>query len=157
VDSGRDRVWLPAGFVKAVEDQWVPLDPVLREALEQLPRHGPGLFRFVAKDGHEVGDIVVSHRVTELARQAGVRLTMKGQRKGFGCRYAGKVPAQVLQRLMRHADIKTTMGFYANVDEAVEAAVLGDQRNSSRNNAGESRAGLNAGGDASPCPEGGSR
>jgi integrase len=27
VDLTRERVWLPAGFVKAVEDQWVPLDP----------------------------------------------------------------------------------------------------------------------------------
>ena len=32
---------------------------------------------------------------------------------------------------MRHADIKTTMAYYANVDDAVEAAVA--QRNSSRN------------------------
>jgi hypothetical protein len=46
---------------------------------------------------------------------------------------AGKVPAQVLRRLMRHADIKTTMGYYANVDDAVMEAVLGPQRNSSRN------------------------
>jgi hypothetical protein len=34
---------------------------------------------------------------------------------------------------MRNADIKTMMDFYANVDEAVEAAVLGPQRNTSRN------------------------
>jgi hypothetical protein len=48
---------------------------------------------------------------------------MHSQRKGFGCRYAGKVPAQVLQKLMRHRNIRTTMDFYANVDDAVEAAV----------------------------------
>ena len=58
---------------------------------------------------------------------------MKTLRRGFGCRYAGKVPAQVLQKLMRHANIKTTMDYYANVDEAAEAAILGEQRNSSRN------------------------
>jgi integrase len=52
---------------------------------------------------------------------------MHSLRKGFGCRYAGKVPAQVLQRLMRHADIKTTLEYYANVDEAVEAAVFGSR------------------------------
>jgi hypothetical protein len=52
---------------------------------------------------------------------------------GFGCRYAGKVPAQVLQKLMRHSNISITMDSYANVDDAVEEAVLGPQRNSSRN------------------------
>jgi hypothetical protein len=46
-------------------------------------------------------------------------------RKGFGCRYAGKVPAQVLQKLMRHRNIKTTMDYYCNVDQAVMEAVLG--------------------------------
>ena len=54
-------------------------------------------------------------------------------RKGFGCRYAGKVPAQVLQKLMRHSNIQTTMSFYAIVDEAVEEAVLGPRRNRLRN------------------------
>jgi hypothetical protein len=34
---------------------------------------------------------------------------------------------------MRHKNIKTTMDYYANVDAAVEAAVFGKQRNSSRN------------------------
>ena len=58
---------------------------------------------------------------------------MKTLRRGFGCRYAGKVPAQVLQKLMRHANIKTTMDYYANVDEAAEEAILGPKRNSLRN------------------------
>jgi hypothetical protein len=58
---------------------------------------------------------------------------MRSLRRGFGCRYAGKVPAQVLQKLMRHGNIKTTMDYYANVDDAVMEAVLGPQRNSQRN------------------------
>jgi hypothetical protein len=58
---------------------------------------------------------------------------MKSLRRGFGCRYAGRVSAQVLQKLMRHSDIKITMDYYANVDDAVEAAVLGPHCNTSRN------------------------
>jgi hypothetical protein len=124
----------PAGFVKAEEDQWVPLDPDLAEVLDSLPRHGRKVFRLQEdRSGKLVGDVAVSNRVTELARQAGVRLSMKSLRRGFGCRYAAKVPAQVLQRLMRHASIKTTMDYYANVDDAVMEAVLGGRRNSSRN------------------------
>ena len=46
---------------------------------------------------------------------------------------AAGVPVGVQQRLMRHADIKTTMSYYANIDDAVEEAILGPQRNASRN------------------------
>jgi integrase len=81
----------------------------------------------------------VSHWVTLLARQAGVKLTMHSLRRGYGCRYAGKVPAQVLQGLLRHASIKTTMNYYANVEDAVMEAVLGPKKpdlcNDSRNKA----------------------
>jgi hypothetical protein len=39
---------------------------------------------------------------------------------------------------MRHASISTTMGYYANVDDAVEEAVLGPRCNRSRNSAAPS-------------------
>jgi integrase len=84
----------------------------------------------ITLNAEAVDAVAVSQRVRDLARKAGVRLTMKALRRGFGCRYAGKVAAHVLQRLMQHANIKTTMDYYANIDDAVEAAVLGDQRNS---------------------------
>jgi hypothetical protein len=38
---------------------------------------------------------------------------------------------------MRHANIRTTMDYYANVDEAAMEAVLGPNRNSSRNSGQE--------------------
>jgi integrase len=134
VDLDRDRIVFPAGFVKAAEDQWVPLDPELREALEALPRRGKKVFRFVeARNGKPIGDIAVSHRVVEVARLASVRLTFKSLRRGFGCYWASRVPAQVLQKLMRHANITLTMTYYANVDDAAMEAVLGRKRNSSRN------------------------
>jgi integrase len=149
LDLERDRIILPAGFVKAVEDQWVPLDPDLRAALEALPRHGPRVFRFVSRvTGEELTSSGVSLMITKLAKAAGVRLSMKALRKGFGCRYAGKVPAQVLQKLMRHASIRTTTDYYSNVDEAAEEAVLGARRNRTRNTgpqpAGEAAADANA-------------
>jgi integrase len=131
LDPARGRIWLPAGFVKAVEDQWVPLESELYEAIAMLPRTGPKVFRFVGvRSGKPVTDKAMSHRISRLARQAGVRLTMQSLRKGFGCRYAGKVPAQVLQKLMRHSNIRVTMDYYANVDDAVMQAVLGDERTS---------------------------
>ena len=115
----------PRGGGDAVrgKPQWLPLDATLREALLALPRHGRRVFRFTDRGGRSVNDLAVSHRVVKLAKLAGVTLTMRTLRKGFGCYYAARVPAQVLQKLMRHADIKTTMAYYANVDDAVEAAV----------------------------------
>ena len=93
LDLARDRIVLPAEFVKAVEDQWVPLDPELREVLEALPRHGAKVFRFVASKGGEPTDrrrACPSASATWRTRP-GVKLTMKTLRRGFGCRYAGKV------------------------------------------------------------------
>jgi integrase len=147
VDFGRNRIWLPAEFAKADEDQWVPLDPVLRAALEALPRHGRKVFKFTSRrTGEQLKRSGMSRRIVDLAKRAGVRLTMHSLRRGFGCRYAGKVPAQVLQRLMRHANIKTTMDYYANVDEAVEAAVLGsNQGHNSFHNSHGTAAGSPAG------------
>jgi integrase len=79
----------------------------------------------------------VSLMITKLAKAAGVKLSMKQLRKGFGTRHAGRVPAQVLQRLMRHANISTTTDFYANVDAAAEEAIPGPLRNSSGNTEGK--------------------
>jgi integrase len=131
VDLARNRIVLPAEIAKSSEDQWAPLDPALREELEALSMRGKKVFAFLNRSGRPLTVNSLSKRVITLARRAGVKLTMHTLRKGFGCHYAAKVPAQVLQRLMRHADIKTAMGYSANVDDAVEAAVL--ERNSSRN------------------------
>lgn len=132
IDKASDRIVFPAEVVKAAEDQWVPLDPKLWAALDALPRTGKTVFRFDAIDGRgdrQVTDITISARVRKMATAAGLNLTPKSLRRGFGCRYAAKVPAQVLQRLMRHASIRTTMDYYANVDEAAMRAVLGEKCN----------------------------
>jgi integrase len=133
LDAPHHRIVLPAEFVKADRDQWVPLDPALREALDTLPRQGKKVFRFRDRHGRPLTDIGVCYRIRALAKQAGVRLSMKTLRAGFGCRYAGRVPAQVLQKLMRHSNLAITMTYYANVDAAVMEAVLGDRRNTLRN------------------------
>jgi integrase len=136
IDAVRGRIWLPAEFVKGNADQWVPLDPVLREALESVPGHGRKVFRFTKPDGSPLKRSGIIARVARLCHKAGVRLSMKALRKAFGSWYAPRVPAQVLQKLMRHSDIAITMGYYANVDDAVEAAVQG-RRNSLCNTAPE--------------------
>jgi integrase len=167
LDLARDRIILPAELVKGVRDQWLPLDPVLKTALLALPRHGRRVFRFTDNRGRPVTVSTVSWRVRQLAKQAGAPLTFRALRRGFGCRYAGKVPAQVLQKLMRHSRVQTSMDYYANVDQAVEEAVLGKKegrpgqdtapdaplRNGSRNSQPVAGAAPETGGAATPLPE----
>jgi integrase len=131
VDFARDRIILPAELVKGDEDQAVPLDALLRAALECLPRQGRRVFRFVALGGGELPAAGLGKRVIALARRAGVRLSMRILRRGFACAYASDVPAQVLQTLMRHKHISTTMAYYANTEAAAVEAVR--RRNSQRN------------------------
>lgn len=124
LDLDRDRIVFPAGFVKAVEDQWVPLDRDLRAALLALPRQGRSVFRFVDAKERPVKLKAVGKRVVELGKLAGVKLTMKSLRRGFGCYWAARVSAQVLQKLMRHHNIALTLTYYANVDNAATQAIL---------------------------------
>jgi integrase len=147
LDLAGDRIVLPAELVKGVRDQWVPLDARLREVLLALPRHGRRVFR-VGPTAH-----AACQRIRRLAERVGVPLTFRALRRGFACRYAGKVPAQVLQRLMRHSRIQTTMTYYANVDEAAREAVRVEGRNSSRNSGPEVTDAPGLGGAATPLPE----
>ena len=66
-----------------------------------------------------------THRFRLIAKRAGCRGSGKdGQcvlhdlRRNFGSRWAAKVPAQVLQRLMRHSSIQVTLDFYADTEKA---------------------------------------
>jgi integrase len=157
LDPAAGKIVLPAELVKAGRDQWVPLDPQLWEVLRQLPRQGRKVFHFVGKDGEPVSLSAISDRVTALAKRAGVKLSYHTLRKGFGCRYAGRVPAQVLQKLMRHRSIRTTMAYYVNVDEAVMEAVRGPSRGAPRVTGQGAGAGPETAGGASPCQDEGSR
>jgi integrase len=153
LDFRRNRIMLPAEFAKSVEDQWVPLDPALRQALEALPCKGAKVFRFVDRRGRPLSANGISERIIRLAKKAGVKLSMHTLRKGFGCHYAARVSAHVLQKLMRHANIATTMGYYANIDAAVAKAVLGPQRNSLRNSPPPAEEPRSEASDVTPCQD----
>jgi integrase len=124
VDFEGNRIVLPAVFAKSDVDQWVPLHPVLRQALAELPRTGPAVFPFRSRRGK--GPLTrngITNRVLDMARRAGVKLSMHKLRKGFGCRVAkqlGKGNAPVLHTLMRHSSMQVTMDYYASVDDGLQ-------------------------------------
>jgi len=129
LDLDNNRIILPAVFAKSDEDQWVPLHPVLREALESLPRVGALVFPFRStKGGGPLSRNGITNRVIFMAQKAGIKLSMHRLRKGFGCRVAkqlGKGNAPILHRLMRHSSMQVTMDYYASVDDALQDSIKG--------------------------------
>jgi integrase len=129
VDLEGQRIVLPAVFAKSGQDQWVPLHPVLRQALVALPRrdNSDAVFDLRTKVTNvRLTRSGISTGVLQLAKKAGVRLSMHRLRKGFGCRVAlsvGKSGAAVLHELMRHSSMQTTMDYYVNVDGAKTEAM----------------------------------
>lgn len=126
IDFRNNRIVLPAVFAKADVDQSVPLHPVLRDALQDLPRSAAEVFPFRGPRGRRMSRTSVTHFVRRLAKAAGVKLTMHQLRKGFGCRLAkqlGKGGAAMLHELMRHSSMQVTMDYYANVDDALQDAI----------------------------------
>jgi integrase len=88
--------------------------------------------RLITRDEVTADPFEITKQFRRIARNAGVKggatdgfATLHDLRRSFGSRWAAKVPAQVLQRLMRHADIKTTLDFYADVEQAALGAIWG--------------------------------
>jgi integrase len=117
VDFGANRIRIPAAFNKAGDDQWLPLHPQLRKVLVQLRRPRGRIFTLASTPQE------VSRQFTSLAKNAGFKITLHDLRRSFGSRYAPHVSAPVLQRLMRHASIETTLKFYTDIDDALDEAI----------------------------------
>jgi integrase len=142
VDFAANKIVLPAATVKGDRDQWVPLAPELRAAIEALPRATAKVFNMRDRYGTPLSDRVVGNRIRRLARRAGVRLDMRSLRRGFISNHARRQPAQILLKLARHSNMRTTMQYYVAIDDAVMEAVLGDQaaiRSAGRSAAAETR------------------
>jgi integrase len=82
-----------------------------------------------------LGIYAVSTTITRIGRQAGVKVaeSPKGKvkhasahdlRRAFGTRWADRVMPAILQQLMRHADISTTMTYYVGKNAESAAEIL---------------------------------
>lgn len=117
IDFAANRVRIPAAYNKSDADQWIPLHPDLGSLLKARRQTAGPLFVLGSSPPN------VSHKFTRVAKAAGLRITLHDLRRSFGSRYASAVPAPVLKRLMRHADIKTTLTFYTDVDDVLDEAI----------------------------------
>lgn len=155
VDASGKRLKLriPAELEKGNEDRVLPLAPEFEEfllATKKADRTGR-VFKPAAKRkgappplAHRVGEIA-----SEIGKAAGVIVSrtaaktkyasLHDLRRSFGTRWATRVMPPVLQILMRHDSIDTSMKYYVdqNADEAAETLWKAVAGNTSGNRAAE--------------------
>ena len=117
IDWEANRIQFPAKASKGKRFSWLPLAPGLRAFLADRDRTGRVLAEAPTSGSAFATSFVVA------AERCGYNLRLHDLRRSFATHYAPKVPAQVLQRLMRHANITVTLKYYANLDPSLEAAI----------------------------------
>lgn len=128
----RFRIW--AEGQKSKKDELLPMTPDFALFLLEAPdeeRRGR-VFQPLGHKGRPVKPDAVSRMVSKIGKAAGVitdasenrSATAHDLRRSFGTRWSKRVKPAVLQGLMRHADIKTTMEFYVDQDADDVAADL---------------------------------
>jgi integrase len=114
---------------KARRDEILPMTPDFAEWLLQTPeaeRVGRVFKVNGLKTGKPISPKRVCRLVSKIGKKAGVVVnkadgkyaSAHDLRRSFGTRWAKRVMPAVLKRLMRHASIETTMGYYVALDSA---------------------------------------
>ena len=144
LDGDHPMFLVPAEAEKAHEDRVLPMSPEFAEFLREVPvgeRTGyvfnplPRRLRYGKRPtSHHVGTVI-----SRFGESAGVvvdeRLGADGEtivkhatahdlRRSFGERWAHRVMPPVLQQLMRHESIQTTMRYYVGRNAQATSAVL---------------------------------
>ena len=150
--SGRRPMFrIPAAAEKGNRDRVLPVAPEFCEFLEATPtaeQDGPVFpldYRRKGR-GQAMGMQWVSAVISKIGKRAGVVVnTDTGKtasahdlRRAFGQRWSSRIMPAVLQQLMRHEDINTTLKFYVGSDAEAVADVLWAAVNNSVNNAQQS-------------------
>lgn len=127
IDRRRPMVWFPAGRDKSRRESSTPLTPDAIELLRTEQNRDGYVFRFLGHKGRRLTrEDTISKRFASFGKAAGVvtgfdhndqprYATAHDMRRSFGCRWAPRVSAAVLQKMMRHASIQTTMTYYADI------------------------------------------
>lgn len=111
---------------KSKKDEYLPMTPDFAQLLLETPEDArTGLvFRPLGQRGGVPTSNSVGRVVSAIGRKANVIVdaalnkfaTAHDLRRSFGTRWSKQVKTAVLQQLMRHADIKTTMDYYVDQD-----------------------------------------
>lgn len=112
---------------KSGKDQLLPMTPDAAEFFLATPpdqRHGRVFKLYSATANVPLAEHSVGEVVTRFGKRArvvvdpttGKTASLHDLRRSFGSRWAKRVKTPVLQRLMRHEDIQTTMRYYVDLD-----------------------------------------
>ena len=137
---------IPAELEKGNKDRMMPLAPEFAEMLLSVPqdeRQGP-IFKLGIRDPDSSPKrIRLSHLVSAIGEKAGVKVNTDGKtgkvkyasahdlRRSFGERWSQRVMPQLLQEMMRHESIETTLKFYVGRNANTAAATMWDAFNKS--------------------------
>jgi integrase len=136
--AAKPRLCIAAGQDKSGEARLLPLATEFRELLLAVPkgqREGR-VFPLVGINGESISDLrQVSKVISEIGKAARVTVdkasgkcaSAHDLRRAFGVRWSVRVMPAVLQSMMRHADISTTMKYYVGQgasahEDAIDAA-----------------------------------
>ena len=130
LNGRRPMMRIPAECEKGHRDRLLPITPDFAAFLLKTPeaaRRGP-VFRPVMPSGNQAADDQAGRMVALMGELALVVVHTEARtgkvkfcsahdlRRSFGNRWAKKVMPAVLQKLMRHESIETTMGYYVDLD-----------------------------------------
>lgn len=143
IDFTHDRPMfrIAGDFEKGNRDRFLALSPEFAEFLEKIPAENRMGRVFVLPRDRQRGERMshwrVSEIISEIGKKSGVIVESKGPkyasahdlRRSFGQRWASRVLPQVLQNLMRHENIETTMKFYVQADAQAAAEIIWEAHN----------------------------
>ena len=128
IHRSRPMLWIPENWDKSRRESLTPLTPDCVDWLRCVADQTGYVANFMSRRGHRYNRVdSVGKVIAAIGQAAGVVAgrTDRGDpryasahdlRRSFGTRWAPKVQAAVLQRLMRHKSIQTTMTYYVDVD-----------------------------------------
>ena len=140
---------IPPGGDKSGKGKLLPITPDFAAMLEQCETRSGNVFGFPkerpGRTGGDPGEYA-SKTITKICRHAGVltsedpkrHASAHDLRRSFGARWSRKVMPQVLQLLMRHESIETTMRYYVGQDVQHATEVIwqmGGEMGGTQNNA----------------------
>lgn len=148
-DGAYPMLWIPPKGQKSRQEQLLPIAPEFWKFLEKRwpkDQQEGRVFRLTSKMGNPVRNLqAVSKTISQIGKRAGVVVDVNKQkfasahdlRRSFGLRWATRVLPQVLQGMMRHKDIATTMTYYVgNLAETTAAGIWNAWRRDKRKSGG---------------------